>query len=273
MTALSDDEKRRTKLEDDAVELAIIAQGLARAAELLAEQFTVVTTNVPYLGRGNQEETLKDYCERVYAEAKADLATCFVQRCLEFCERNGSAALVTPQNWFSQPRYKNLRTRLLKGNQWDSVARLGPGAFETIGGEVVTVSLIVLSDSRPPAGSRFVVLDVSEESLAADKATSLRLKSCVEVSQESQLLNPDAIITLDSHEQKRLLSEMARAWQGLVTGDDNKFYGVFWERPVLVRNIWTPVQQAPQESLPFTGRETVVRWEDGRGDLHLRSKT
>ena len=80
--ALADNEKQKTKLEDDAVELAVIAQGLAKAAELLAGQFTLVVTNVPYLGRGKQDDVLKDYCERVHPEAKTDLATCFVERSL-----------------------------------------------------------------------------------------------------------------------------------------------------------------------------------------------
>ena len=40
-------------------ELAVTAQGIAKAAEILASQFTLVATNVPYLGRGKQDEVLK----------------------------------------------------------------------------------------------------------------------------------------------------------------------------------------------------------------------
>ena len=84
--------------DDTAHEMAVTARGLAKAAEILAGQFTLVATNVPYLGRGKQDEVLQDYCERVHPEAKADLATCFVERCFGFCARGGSTALVTPQN-------------------------------------------------------------------------------------------------------------------------------------------------------------------------------
>ena len=42
---------RKPNFENDALELAVIAQGLAKAAELLAGQFTLVITNVPYLKR------------------------------------------------------------------------------------------------------------------------------------------------------------------------------------------------------------------------------
>ena len=50
--------------DDTAHEMAVTARGLAKAAEILAGQFTLVATNVPYLGRGKQDEVLKEYCER-----------------------------------------------------------------------------------------------------------------------------------------------------------------------------------------------------------------
>lgn len=58
-------------------EAAIMAQGMARATALLAERYTLVMTNVPYLARGKQVETLRAFCETRYPEAKNDLATVF----------------------------------------------------------------------------------------------------------------------------------------------------------------------------------------------------
>ena len=57
--------------DDTAHEMAVTARGLAKAAEILAGQFTLVATNVPYLGRGKQDDVLKDYCERVHPEAQS----------------------------------------------------------------------------------------------------------------------------------------------------------------------------------------------------------
>ena len=258
--------------DDTSNEMAATARGVTKAADILASQFTLVATNVPYLGRGNQGDVLQDYCERVHPEAKSDLATCFAERCLDFCSGGGSTSLVTPQNWFSQPRYEKLRTRLLTSNHWHGVARLGSGAFETIGGQVVTVSLVMLSNITVVRNWLFMALDLSDQQTVADKSAGLAERYVAEISQASQLKNPNAIITLDSSGGKRLLNELARAWQGLVTGDDNRFYGLFWERGQLDGKVWLPVQQAPQTSLPFTGRETVARWENANGDLHLRSK-
>ena len=58
--------------DDTAHEMAVTARGLAKAAEILAGQFTLVATNVPYLGRPNQDEVLKDYCDHVHRAARSD---------------------------------------------------------------------------------------------------------------------------------------------------------------------------------------------------------
>src|SRR5690606_5547037 len=44
-------------------EAGIVAQGLVKAAKLLSMQYSWVITNVPYLARGKQDDTLRDYCE------------------------------------------------------------------------------------------------------------------------------------------------------------------------------------------------------------------
>ena len=126
-------------------EVAVAAQGLAKAATLLAGTYEWVITNVPYLARGKQNERLQDFCERNYPAAKNDLATVFLDRCLELCVEGGTSSIVLPQNWLFLTTYKKFREKLLKSDVWHLIARLGPGAFETISGEVVKAILISLS--------------------------------------------------------------------------------------------------------------------------------
>ena len=105
--------------------MAVTARGITKAAELLAGEYTLVITNVPYLGRGKQNDTLKKHLEQHYPHSKADLATAFVERCLEFCAKDGTTALVTPQNWLFLTTYTKLRELLLKQRTWNLVTRLG----------------------------------------------------------------------------------------------------------------------------------------------------
>ncbi len=123
----------REDQDDTAHEMAVTARGLAKAAEILAGQFTLVATNVPYLGRGKQDEVLKEYCERTYPSGKSDVATCFIERCLEFCLVGGSTALVTPQNWWFLGSYKELRKQLLTTKCFNAIATLGEEAWQSFG--------------------------------------------------------------------------------------------------------------------------------------------
>ena len=56
--------KIETQTDPDRAAVGVAAQGIAVAASLMAREFTLVATNVPYLARGKQDEALRDYIER-----------------------------------------------------------------------------------------------------------------------------------------------------------------------------------------------------------------
>ena len=228
---------------DEQRETALAASGLAKAADLLADQYHLVATNVPYLARGKQSAKLRQFCAR-YPAAKKDLATVFLERCLELCADGGVANLVLPQNWLFLTSYRKLREKLLKVETWRLLARLGPGAFETISGEVVKAVLLTLShdqhrshegslldDSRAPNG--ICAFDVSAYQPVGEKARQLRESAACDIGQARQLDNPDACVVLDHHVAGHVLDQYAVAMQGVSTVDVNRFVvRQFWELPV-----------------------------------------
>ncbi|MBC7381113.1 MAG: SAM-dependent DNA methyltransferase [Burkholderiaceae bacterium] len=254
--------------KDDTVhEMAVTAHGLAKAAEILARQFTLVATNVPYLGRGKQDEVLMDYCERVHPEAKSDLATCFVERCLEFCRSGASIVLVTPQNWLFLSTYKALREGLLSKREWNFVARLGSGAFETIGGEVVNVALMAVTRRAPSMEWKMCGIDVSEARNVQAKAQRLReTNTFVSVTQLGQSKTPDSRITLVESTGESLLNVYAESFTGVWNGDSPRFRAFFWELSQRGK-IWEFLQSTVEEILPYGGRESIIRYEQGQGSL------
>src|SRR5262249_33148060 len=127
----------------------VTARGIAQAGEILSSQFTLVATNVPYLGRGKQVETLQKYCAENHAAAKADLATCFVERCIQFTARNATVAVVTPQNWLFLATYRAFRKAITQSACWQLVTRLGPNAFQDMNWWHATTALLVVSSITP----------------------------------------------------------------------------------------------------------------------------
>ncbi|NGO90406.1 MAG: N-6 DNA methylase, partial [Halomonas sp.] len=264
------------------LEAGIVAQGLAKAAELLSGQYTWVITNVPYLARGKQHDTLKDYCETYYPEGKNDLATVFLDRCLEFCEQGGTASIVLPQNWLFLTSYRKFREKLLQNDSWHLIARLGPGAFETISGEVVKAILINLSRGNAAGQSADLLhsgeqgnwirgVDVSEPRTAAEKAAGLLADDVKSVEQGKQLGNPDARVTLHDVNADEYLSSIAAGNKGITTNDDPFFVQFFWEQ-TLWSSGWEFFQSTVQTTLDFGGRSQIVLYENGAGSMrHLAS--
>jgi N-6 DNA Methylase len=254
--------------DDAAHEMAVTARGLAKAAEILAGQFTLVATNVPYLGRGKQDEVLMDYCERVHPEAKADLATCFVERCLSFCSSGGSTVVVTPQNWLFLGTYKRLRQRLLTEAEWEVVIRLGEHSFESSQAAGAFVALVEITRHAPQKGVSFYGLDASSASLPKDKADVLLTAPGSIFGQEDQLEQPDCRIVFgDLNSRVPQLSTFAECYQGVRTGDRERFIVSFWEVADF-KHYWTPFRNSSDCTDSYSGLYEAIRWEDGKGQLH-----
>jgi hypothetical protein len=257
---------------DEQQEVAVVAQGLAKAATLLAGRYQWVITNVPYLARGKQNERLRDFCERHYSAAKNDLATVFLDRCLELCVQGGTSSIVLPQNWLFLTSYKRFREKLLKNDTWHLIVRLGPGAFETISGEVVKAILISLSrgNSTKESGGLFGDanngnlihgVDVSEPRTAAEKAAGLLAANIKIVEQARQLENPDCIVQLENASSARLFGNVATCFQGTSTGDNPRFISSFWEIDK-ISGPWQFMEAVSNETLHTGGKISIIRWED-----------
>ena len=267
---------------DEEREAAVAAQGLAKAAELLAGRYHWVVTNVPYLARGRQVKRLQDYCDRHYSVAKRDLATVFLERCLDLCSRGGTASLVLPQNWLFLASYRKLRENLLQAETWRLLARLGPGAFETISGEVVKAILIVLTRhnregrieglfGEPGMCGDMCGLDVSVSRTPFEKSLRLRNAGVQRVEQARQLGNPDARVTLDAPADARALSTYAAGVHGFGSKDSACFFRQFWEIDKQ-GDEWSFLQTTVRDTAVWHGCEQVVFWQRGAGILAERGR-
>ena len=249
-------------------EAVIMAQGLTRAVALLAERYTLVMTNVPYLTRGKQGETLRAFCETRYPEAKNDLATVFLERCLKLCAKGGTAAVVLPQDWLFKTSYKQFRKKLLKRDTWHLLARLGAKSFQTPMWDFnVQLCMISRGEIRPSGGllgnskSAHILhgLDVASAATAQAKADALRVASLQSIEQTKQLENPDARVGLEEKLSINLLKNLSHSHHGLVCGDRPRMCFFFWE-VIGLKKIWIQYCGTVAKNIHFGGKETILRW-------------
>jgi hypothetical protein len=256
------------ELNDEVWDLALTAKGLMDAARLLDSRYHLVVTNVPYLARGNQSEALRVFSASHYPEAKNDLANVFLERCLELArDCAGVVQIVLPQNWLFLIGYKKQRQSLLKRAQWNLLARLGPGAFETITGEVVQAVLLTQTRTAPVDDFQLHGLDVSAPKAAAEKAELLRLGDLAAVRQKDQLKNADARIALDRSQDAEPLQAYAHGLVGIQTADDPHYVRNIWEFSS-DRTGWELMLGSPENSsADFVGLSWLLKWDDGVGEL------
>src|SRR5690606_30017460 len=122
-------------------------------------------------------------------------------------------------NWLFLTSYKKQRESLLKRVHWNLLVRLGAGAFETIGGEVVQAILLTQKNSLVDQDVQVNGLDVSAIKLPQEKAVQLREGNLIKISQQGLLDNPDAAVTFQEIARGSLLRDFAVSLQGAHTYD------------------------------------------------------
>jgi hypothetical protein len=250
------------------IERAVSAQGMAKSAELLAGDYVLTITNVPYLKRGSQSPPQRDHADYYYPYSKGDLATIFIERMTSWGNRGDTLAFVAPQNWLFLSTYRKFRELMLKDCSFHLVSRLGASAFETISGEVVNVALPIISKMRPHNGSLIRGIDVSNtgsvkekssllSGLSLDSEDDIHRSSSVRTGSQLELMkNSDSRIAITSGNSAYLLEHVATSSQGISPADFPHFGRQFWEPPP--SKAWKYWQSTVKSSRHFGGRELVL---------------
>ncbi len=255
--------------DPDMREAAVTAQGLAKAAQLLTRSFTLIATNVPYLGIRKQSSQLKDFIQRVHSEEKEDLATALIERFRRTLVE-GAIAVVSPQNWFYQQRYRLFRSKILRNVSLKLAGRVGENGFSSTQAAGAFVSLAILDVTAPNKNALISSIDGSAADGPSEKSQALIIEEIRLADQSSQLQNPDHRITFEQRSTLPALSQYVESAQGVKTGDDEFWVRTFTEFPA-IPGTWRPYQTSSEINRPFHGRSHVINWStSGNGMVRPR---
>lgn len=120
---------------------------LVECADILGSHTLVSSTNPPYMGAKGMDGKITNYIKTNYADAKADLFACFIERCHDFTKENGYQAMITQHAWMFLSSFEKLRSHILSRDTIINMVHLGAHAFDEIGGEVVQTTAFVLKNN------------------------------------------------------------------------------------------------------------------------------
>jgi N-6 DNA Methylase len=250
---------------DDVREIAVAAQGMTKAAELLSRRFDLVVTNVPFLGRGKQDDVIRSYVDQHFEEAKADLSTTMIERGIELCKASGSFAAVTPQTWLFLATYKAVRRKILRNDTLNFVVDLGPAAFNEMNWWAARTAIICITNDRS-TDSQHLAVDADTGRDLAIKPQRLSSGPFASIDQADQIKNPDCVITVRPTGSGSLLQEYVRVYEGMSTGDNDRYRMYFWEI-IESAGDWRKYLSTNVTDEHFGGRHYVVRWTSEQGPL------
>lgn len=124
-------------------ELRPIFGQLITQAKLMIKKYDVVCTNPPYMGGSGMNDDLKKYVAKNYADSKADLFACFIEKAIDYTAEKSYTAMITMQSWMFLSSFEKLREKLLYSTIVN-MAHLGARAFDEIGGEVVQTTAFTI---------------------------------------------------------------------------------------------------------------------------------
>lgn len=262
-----------------------------RQSRYLGAQYAAVVANPPYMGSKNMGTQLKTFVQGHFKDGKADLFAAFMLRNRVLLAPAGKLGMVTMQSWMFLSSFEAMRKRILNTSNIETLAHLGAGAFDSIGGEVVSTVAFTLGSSRSGDGVYVRLVDVhgdSEQAQALSAAAKRQDANRYEVDQRefSQIPGSPIVYWLPQSLMKtfstgKTLSEVSVPKVGLQTGDNNRFLREWWE--VTDSNIkfdcpdrqtaqasgkkWFPYNKGGEFRKWYGNQDYVLNWENDGKEL------
>lgn len=257
------------------------------AAKILRTKFDVYVTNPPYLNNDGMTDNLKMYLKDHYKESKMDLYSCFMDT--DFINSDGLMGMINQHGWMFLSSFQGIREKILQNNSIITMCHLGPRAFEEIGGEVVqTTAFVISKDLRINDGSYYRLIGINNPKEKELKYLNVHnnkdIKYICNKDRFKRIPGSPVAYWVDDYiytafEKNKTLGELTTMFQGIITGNNNKFLRLWWEVDAdriafdkekmdfdLSKKKWIPYNKGGSFRKWYGNQDYVVDWSNGPTD-------
>lgn len=236
---------------------------------LLSHKYHCIVDNPPYMGSGNMNKVLGDYVKINYPDSKADLMACFMEAGINMLHPKGFLGMINQHSWMFTSSYLELRKKIIRTYNIESLLHLGARTFPEINGEIVQNCSFVISNNLIEKDAIFFRLIKYKNSSSKKEAFLNKLSKPIVINQnkfekiKSKSISywaSDKVIKL--FEEYDILKDHIITKQGLATGKDFRFLFYFYE----INNKSIEYKQNFGEEFfnkfyPYNKGETLSKWE------------
>ena len=268
---------------------------LVKQARVLARKYDCVVTNPPYMGGKGMNLKLKNFAKVRFPASKSDLFAIFMEHALELSVKQGFVGMITMQSWMFLSSFENLREYVLDQKTILSMTHLGARAFDSIGGEVVSTTTFILSNSIHSQYKGGYVRLVDGNSEAEKK---VELTHCIA---NSELPNVKSNLHLASavdfkkipgcpiaywvseternlYQKKQLFRDVCLPRKGLDTGENDKFLRLWFEVSLSQTCLdnsdhsktWFPYNKGGNFRRWYGNKEYLINWYNNGEEIKSR---
>ena len=263
---------------------------LIEAGRALSQRYDAVVTNPPYMGSANMDKPLSDFVKKRYPDSKSDLFAVFMERCLAIAKEQGIAGMITQHAWMFLSSFEKLRKKLLSAADIETMAHLGPRAFDDIGGEVVQTTAFTMRNTKVEGYKGTYCRLISPTTQDGKRDLFLEGKSRYTASQDNFSKIPGSPLAywvskqlLADFEQGISLGEIAQPKQGIATTDNNRFVrnwnevdfnniGFGLKSPIQARKSnfkWFPMNKGGEFRKWYGNRNYIVNYQNDGEEIKL----
>lgn len=257
---------------------------IVSVAELLSLGYESVITNPPYLGSSGMDSKLSSFVKDHFKDSKSDLFACFIERCIQFTEDHGYAAMITQHAFMFLSSFESLRSKICSKNSIINMAHLGPHAFDQIGGEVVQSSSFILTPNSINGyqGTYVRLIEGKGESEKESGFLSGENRYCVKQDRFNAI--PGSPIAYWVSEQfvdnfsKGISIDSISDHTGSQnkTADNEKYMRLWWEvdyNTIGPNNKWVRCAKGGESRQYYGNILHIVDWSDGARSFYKNNKT
>ena len=270
------------------------AEDVFTQTRYLARKYAAVVANPPYMGAKNMSAELKQFVQDHYEDGKADLFAAFILCNRQFIQHGAMLGMITMQSWMFLSSFEDLRRKLLDSSSIETMAHLGAGAFDSIGGEVVSTTAFTLKNGFSSGNGTYIrLVNVSgddNQSNACINAIKGDVDYRFEMRQHEFAQIPGSPIVywlskpmLEAFTKGDKLEKVAKPRQGLATADNNRFIREWWEvsqskskltsdnakdRKTSACDKWFPYNKGGEYRKWYGNQDYVINWENNGQELY-----